>query len=195
MPELKAEYLFLFLAFVVPGFISMHVYGLRRPVKAIALKDSILEAVTFSLINVSILFWPILNILEPSVSGFTWHTYWKAIGILIVAPMIWPLVYVWATDWLAEKGWLLQTAPTSWDHFFRSTGSCWVLIRLTNDQLIGGRYGPNSYASTFPEAGHLYIEEIWTVDQEGRFLARVDKTKGMILRPTDYKTIELFEDR
>ncbi|MEE8213239.1 MAG: DUF6338 family protein, partial [Alphaproteobacteria bacterium] len=59
MPGLKIEYLLLFAGFVLPGAISMYVYGLKVPQESHLLRDKVLEAICFSLLNFAILFWPI----------------------------------------------------------------------------------------------------------------------------------------
>jgi hypothetical protein len=51
LPELKIEQLVLIAGFILPGAISMYVYGLKVPQKEFELKDRIAEAICFSLVN------------------------------------------------------------------------------------------------------------------------------------------------
>jgi len=50
MPAFSSTDMLYFMAFVVPGFISMQIYSQIRPRQKTTLKDSLLEAVTFGAI-------------------------------------------------------------------------------------------------------------------------------------------------
>jgi hypothetical protein len=55
---LEPEFIVL-LAFVVPGFLSIRVYGLLLPGDEPSLKDNVLEALAFGILNFVIMFWAI----------------------------------------------------------------------------------------------------------------------------------------
>ena len=196
MPDLKLQSLLLFLAFVLPGFISMKTYALVTPVaKPVTLKDGLLEAIAFSLVNIVLMFWPLYWLMEPRVIELEpLTTYATLIAVLLIAPVAWPLLLLALRSKLSKRGWWLSTSPTAWDHFFRNRRPCWVLVRLANDTLIGGWFGTKSFASSSPDGGHLYLEELWTVNAQGGFDKKVERSLGMILRPGDYKTVEFFTD-
>ena len=56
MEALDTLTLVMFAAVVVPGFLSMRVYALLRPVERFTLKDNVLEAVAFGIVNAAIMF-------------------------------------------------------------------------------------------------------------------------------------------
>ena len=58
--------------------------------------------------------------------------------------------------------------------------------------MVGGYFGPNSYATTFPQPPEVYVEEVWRVDEEGRFVEKVDGTLGMVLRIADCDRLEFL---
>ena len=45
---------------------------------------------------------------------------------------------------------------------------------------------------SIPCSGHLYLEQLWTLDAAGRFVAPVPDSRGLVLRPDDYHFLELF---
>ena len=65
-------------------------------------------------------------------------------------------------------------------------------VVLTDDTVVGGIFGQNSYASSFPEPGHLYIQELWEIDSAGRFVKQEIGSPGILLRPNDYRYVKVF---
>ena len=184
-----------FLAFVVPGFISMQVYAQIRARQKTTLKDSILEAITFGAINFAILFFAIEWIVNPP--NFTLHPIYvwiAAIVVFLILPLFWPWALVGVQNLLAKRNLFLATSPTAWDHYFLDRKPCWVLVHISETRRVGGRFGKNSYASAYPEPGHIYIEELWRLDENGGFLEKTPQSRGIVLRPTDYQMVEFFDD-
>lgn len=67
-----------------------------------------------------------------------------------------------------------------------------MLIHLTDGALVGGYWGPGSYASSYPEHGDLYLSAVHSIDERGRFGARIPETGGLLIRRDAYRYIELF---
>jgi hypothetical protein len=88
--------------------------------------------------------------------------------------------------------WIQPRARTSWDHYFNSLkrGS-YIIVHLNDGNYVGGKYGRASHASSYPDPGHLFLEEIWEVGADGNFTGVVEKGQGVLLRPTDYKYIRV----
>ncbi|HEX4080087.1 MAG TPA: DUF6338 family protein [Rhizomicrobium sp.] len=196
MPTFTSADVIYFVAFVVPGFISMQVYGLVLPREKTTLKDSILEAITYGAINFVVLFFPIRW--AANVANFAQHPVgvWLAvIGIFLVFPCCSPLALIQVRKRLAKWGWALIEAPTAWDHFFQAQQACWVLVHISETRRVGGWFGENSYASSYPEPGHLYIEELWELDAKGGFVQKEPQSHGILLRPGDYQMVEFFDNK
>jgi hypothetical protein len=196
MPKFLDSNVVAFLAFVVPGFLSMQIFSQIRPRQKVSLKDNLLEAISFSLINFVLLFWAIDWALDPNnISQHPSIVYAVAIVVFLVMPAFWPLLLVAFQNFMARHNLFLATSPTAWDHFFKEREPCWVIVHLSEARRIGGRFGSNSYASAYPDPGHIYIEELWTLDERGGFVERVEQSHGIVLRPGDYQMIEFFSDR
>jgi hypothetical protein len=67
-----------------------------------------------------------------------------------------------------------------------------MLIHIKNGRIIGGLYGPDSFASSYPEKEDVYLQETWKIDGKGKFLKKIADTKGLLINPNTIEYIELF---
>lgn len=67
-----------------------------------------------------------------------------------------------------------------------------MLIHLKSGILIGGLYYKDSFASSYPEKKDLYIKEVWKIDENGKFLEKIDRTEGMLINYDIIDYIEMF---
>ncbi len=200
MPELKPDQLLLIAGFVLPGAISMYVYALKVPQKEFRLQDRIAEAICFSLLNFVFVWLPIQDLLGPTslasvgnVTSFGWRSWLVLLLGFIVAPVVWPVLLIQVLRFAERLGWISVRAKTAWDDFFGHQGrGCWLQIELTDGRVVGGLYGTNSFASSYPDPGHLYIEELWKVDAEGYFSEPEPLKPGLLLRPSDYRFVRVY---
>lgn len=195
MPNFSSSNVIYFMAFVVPGFISMQIYGQIQPLQKKSLKDNLLEAISFGTINFVLLLFPILWLVAPG--SFNEHPVgvWVAtIATFLVCPLLWPWLLLAALRFLAKWNLILDLSPTAWDHYFRQSAPCWVLVHISETERIGGRFGRNSYASAYPDPGHIYIEQLWELNDQGKFVSQKLQSHGIVLRPGDYKMVEFFND-
>lgn len=90
--------------------------------------------------------------------------------------------------------------PLDWDWQRRNTlrvaglagRSCWILFTFKNGARFGGYFGRNSFASSYPEAPDLFVEDLWRVDEYGRFGDRVEGNLGMFVRYEECDQMQLF---
>lgn len=194
MPELDIKYFIAFAGFVLPGAISMYVYGLKIPQKEHKLKDRILEAVCFSLLNFIVLIALVQFLFLPNfIFDHPIYSWIIVFGSFVLAPIVWPILLVLLLRYAESHGWIGVRASTAWDDFFaRLQRGCWVQVVLNDGERVGGKFFEVSYASAFPDPGHIYIEELWKISDDGAFVTEVDGAPGIILRPTDYRYILVF---
>ena len=195
MPEITPDQLLLFAGFILPGAISMYVYGLKVPQREFELKDRIVEAICFSMLNFVVVWLPIQWVSAGERTGGRGAILWGlALLGFIVLPALWPIVLVRLLQVAERHDWIAVRAKTAWDDFFsRQRLECWLQVELSDGRVLGGRYGKKSFASSWPDPGHLFVEEVWGVDGEGYFTERVPGTAGVLLRPNDYKLIRVYE--
>jgi uncharacterized protein DUF6338 len=184
-----------FAACVVPGYVGMLAYRLRQPGDGVGLKDGLLEAVSFGIVNF-LLTWPLIRYVVDSVDFSTFRDYllvWIG-GIFeaLVLPAILALVLDRTLNWLERREWILGRPKSGWDAFFLTKQPAKVLVHLKDGALLGGQVGRDSYACLYPDSGNIYIEKTWKVSEDGKFEAVIADSLGAILRPDDYDFVELF---
>ncbi|MGI3225060.1 DUF6338 family protein [Streptomyces sp. GTA36] len=85
-----------------------------------------------------------------------------------------------------------QSTPTAWDHTFRSRGSCFVRMRLKDGTWVGGWYGSDSYATSYPQPAELFLESAWRMNPDGSFGHRIGPSAGLYIRAGDTDVLELL---
>jgi hypothetical protein len=58
---------------------------------------------------------------------------------------------------------------------------------------LGGYFGERSFATSSPEGQEIYVEEVWRLDEDGRFIEPVEESQGAIVHSEDCTLIEFFE--
>ena len=178
-PDLESYTLFLIL--VVPGLISMHMYCFLFAAREIDWKGGLVQALFYSSLNLVVC----LPILVPIHRNefLDKHPYWYTAGlmlVLLVIPATWPFLFQWVLrwQWLASR--IQLPYPTAGDYFFGRRDPVFVLIQLRNGSRIGGYYGPQSYATSFPTEGDIYLETVYHVDEDGNFKESVEGSSGVV---------------
>ncbi len=184
----------LVLLFVLPGLISMQVYRLVLPSEKIDWSNAILQGGFFSAINYAILsplIWAIHQNNFPTTNPKLYV--FGSIFVLVIAPILWPII----VRLLLSKTRLLNKLqlpfPSAWDYYFSQRRTAFVLLHLKDGGLIGGYYGRNSYATSFPHNGEIYLETIYKVNDDGTFGDVIASTDGAIFRRDEYYYLELFK--
>ena len=174
--------------FTLPGFISLRVWSLIFPTSERPLKDQLGEAISFGILNAMVCA-PLFVVLAPlrAIS-----LYGLAIVTLVILPAIWPFLVLWGVRKLQAFDLILIPSHSAWDDVFLRDEPYFVIVHLDDGSRVGGYYGPKSFAGLHPISGHLYVEQLWYLDEDGKFVGPVPDSRGLILRPTDYKYVELL---
>jgi hypothetical protein len=182
-----------FVLLFVPGFISIKVYGLLVPTAERNWGSSAVEAVSYGCINLAVFSWAAMIVARPGF--FDSHPVacsFILIGILLVAPAIWPVVLLRLLRSRLIKNRVLDPIPTAWDSFFERRQPCWVLVHLKDGGKIAGLLGGNSYASSYPEKRDLYLEEVWQIGESGHLEQRVGGTLGLWIDCDAFRMLEFL---
>ena len=194
MAGLSIDYLLAFALFVLPGAISMYIFGLLVAQGDRLLKDRVLEAICFSLLNFALCFWPIqLLFRDGFLHAYPLEAWLIALATLVVAPVIWPFVAHRLLRLAERRHWIAPQAKTAWDDYFLSRNEgIWIQVTLRDGNTVGGIFGQESFASSFPNQGHMFIQELWEIE-DGKFKEPVAGKPGILLRPEDYLHLRVFE--
>jgi hypothetical protein len=178
-----------FTLFALPGFISLQVWSLIVPTTERPLKDAIPAALGFGILN-AVIGAPLLILAAPTNP---WSLYALLVITLVIFPALWPFAVKQGLQWLSAADLILKQAHNGWDAAFIRREPLFVIVHLKDGRRIGGYFGYQSFAGLYPCSGHLYLETLWTLDEEGRFGIPVPDSRGIVLRPDDYHFVELLK--
>ena len=185
--------LFLFLVFILPGFISLVVYDFLIPSIKRDFSKSIIEIICFSTLNfivLSILIY--VNYQYDFYHSCLFLFFPSLLIIFLVMPALWPIIFIKISNTELFKKYFIHPIAKPWDYFFGKKEAAWVIVHLKNGKMIGGLYSKDSFASSYPDKEQIYLEEVWRVDNNGAFISKVDRTKGIVIIGEDISSIEFF---
>jgi hypothetical protein len=191
--DFNLETLGLLLLFVFPGLVSTQVYRLIMPARPTAWGDSLLQSLFYTAINFTLLFPLVPFVVNTSNQEQHPALYWLAIVALILfGPIAWAFILraLFKSKAIASR--IQIPFPTPWDYFFDLRQPTFLLITLTNGSRVGGFWGPDSYAGSFPNDGDIYLEAVYDLDENGRFGEAKKDTLGLLIRRDQYTCVELF---
>lgn len=190
----QLDKLLLFIAFVIPGFISIKVYTLLYPGDKKEASSVLIEAITYSCINYAF-FLPLIMVLEknPSFKVSTFLHYILYISVLLIAPILW--TFLWKQIRESDKFQKFMPHPTlkPWDFIFSQGKSYWVVITLKNGEKIGGKYSDGSFTSSYPADEQIYLKECWVINKYGGFERKKNDTDGVIVIGSEISYVEFFK--
>lgn len=182
---------------VVPGFVANRAFALWCPSSKQDWEKAVLEPITWSAVNLILWWWLVVPIIQKSfdqLSGV--ELSWVTFLVCVVSPTI--LAGLWYR--FRKSAWAHQTlrldhpTPRGWDFFLHKCKNCFVLIHTKDGRMVGGYYGAESYASTFPQEPEIHLEQVWRVNQtSGEFDSPIEGSLGLVMRQTDWERIEFFE--
>lgn len=188
----EVDKLLLFIAFIIPGFVSLKVFELLYPSDVRDSSKSIIDALTYSCINYSILLVPVWFLSDSIDFQKLEHIFALSVIALLFLPIVTSLVYckVRTTDFIQSKA--PHPTKVPWDFVFGQRKWYWVLVELVDGKKIGGLYASDSFASNYPAPEQIYLEECWHIDEEDTFERQRTGTAGILIMSSQIKTIEFF---
>lgn len=185
-----------FLFFIIPRFISLKVYDLFVPNERRDFSKSIVEVIAYSSFNLIILLTVVdeLNTYNFDINNSILSHFFLLIGF-IVMPILWACTYLKIINWKIISNRIIHPTHRPWDLKFSDGEPAWIIVHLKDGRLIGGKYQKNSYASSYPAEEQIYLEQVWRLDEDGKFIEAVERSKGIILLKSEISAVEFFESR
>lgn len=194
MDILEKGKLFLFVLFIMPGFISMRVYRLFHPSADSDTSKVLIDVVSYSCINFSLLLIPIYLIeINNIFINHPYLYYLFYLFVLIIIPVLLPIILLKIRSCERVKRVLPHPIGRSWDYFFSTRQCCWVLVTLKNGKKYGGYYGSESFSSNSPEPEQIYLEKHWALDDDGDFDHELTDTLGIIILTNEIESVEFIK--
>jgi hypothetical protein len=193
--------LVLLLFLLVPGFVFIKVFDNLLPGRRRSFAQQVIDIVCWSFTILAIWLLPALIVfgLSQRVSQWLFHLLLGALIVLGVFATPILLAYIFYRLELRGtiKNWGTHLSPTSWDWFFsnRAGNHYYVRFHLKDGKELGGYFGERSFAASSPSAQQIYVEEVWRVDEDGRFIAPMEGSEGAMVDKEDCTHIEFFETR
>lgn len=187
--------LYFILVFFLPGFVSLKVYDLLVPNEKRNFSDDFLEAIGYSILNLSLLVFLLVPALHFGWYENIWVFCTLAFLTLLVFPIIWPILF-----WIITKNkffskWFVSPVRRPWDWVFFRLKPTWVVVHLHDGRRIGGIWDQESYASSFPIKEQIYLEQVWKLDEHGIFEKPIEDSKGVIILGQDISSVEFFKSK
>ena len=195
----KPQVLVLFFFLFVPGFLLIMVFDRLHPDERRGTGQKVFGAVFFSFVILAIWFLPALILLQRGGELPYWLYQLLLFALILLGLFATPLLLAYAFHRLELRGTLQRfrpdpsPAPSEWVFSHGAGKHYYVLFHRKEGKDIGGYFGENSFSASSPEGKEIYVEEVWRLDEDGRFIARVEGTGGAIVHKEDCETIEFFE--
>lgn len=190
----NTDKLTLFIAFVVPGCISLKTYSLIFLRTSKEGGQQIVDAITYSCVNYAMLalpiYWVVRCNLKQNYLGL-YVTFYVCSIIFMPAAWIFLLKRLRQTQ-IAQR-YLPHPTSRPWDFVFSKRESYWLIVTLKNGETFAGLFGPNSFVTSTPEPEQIYLEEVWHINKHKGFDEPKKATAGMLLAGSDLQTIEFFK--
>jgi uncharacterized protein DUF6338 len=188
-----ADKLLLFIAFVIPGFVSLKTYELLIPAATKGTDKRLIDAVAYSSINYALLLWPIYEIEIHKVRD-SYPTAYVLFYffVLFVAPISWACVIKGLRTTKFFQKSIPHPTGKPWDYVFAQRKPYWVIVTLKDGKQFAGRYDSASFASSAPAPEQLYLEETWVLNSDGGFERLRSETAGILILSSEIMTVEFF---
>ncbi len=188
-----------FLAFIIPGFVLARVKRMAYPTMEVATADTMLDSLALSCV---------IHALAAPVWYLTYIRGWYlthpavfallALGILLLLPGLLGLVYIKGSSTKVGRAareflGLPHPDPTAWDYLFRKQRAYWIWLTFKSGKMMAGLFGPNSFASSFPQKRDLYVEKLLRLDEAGRVVELIEGSAGALVMMNDLERVEFFE--
>ena len=91
------------------------------------------------------------------------------------------------------KNHFIEPTKSTWDKLFSKREAYWVIITLKSGEKIAGKYGPNSFTSTYPLPEEIYIENVWELNEKkDKFSDKVDGNLGVLITKDEISYINFY---
>lgn len=84
-----------------------------------------------------------------------------------------------------------SSVPYRMGFCFSKQQSCWVIVTLMSGEMISGRYATKSFASSDIDKRDLYLEDVYTINEQSVW-HHIDGNEGVLILGESIKCIEFF---
>jgi hypothetical protein len=196
--SVTVEQVLAFAALVVPGFISLRVYEMKRGGDSRKANESLVDVIVYSCATDVVAFGA-LALVSRFVPAQT-QTAAKlivAVAGFIVVPVVLALVWFDFRERMVHCGIVPDSASNPWDALFQRAAKerveLAVLLTMRDGRKIGARLRDPAQIASRSGADDVLLDEVWTIDQDrATFVEAVPGSFGMLVHKADCETIEFL---
>ncbi len=202
--------LIILVVFVLPGFVALLI-GERThvvPVRNRSPFELLLMATYYSVVCwgiIALASWPFG--LDRADIRRMWRegSLGQLAGLALLAILVTPAALATiARRWGTSKKWRPKVLkwlriheghaiPTAWDELFRRRRPAMVRAVLTDQRVVGGYYGSNSFPGYGEQSQDLLLEQRWQLDDDHWFVEAVEGSHGLWLSAGSIVSLELYD--
>ena len=185
--------LYLFILFVIPGFVSLKAYEILFHATQKNVSNLLVEAITYSCINYAILFVFIYQVERLNLKNNYPVSYGIFYGfVFFIAPIIWVIALksLRLCKWMQK--WLPHPTAKAWDYVFGKRKPYWVIINLKDGKKIAGLYGFDSFTTSGDNKEEIYLEKTWKLNKSGGFDRERVNSEGILVISSEIESLEFF---
>lgn len=179
---------------LAPGLLILSVRARFRDGAVPDLKDKVVSYAVASTAYYAIVapfFYLQWGLALPSWIWATLHyflvPYGIAMGIVYVDQKEW---FYRGTNRLGLR--LAHHIPAAWDYAFSKLNhGTFIWVKLNNGTEYAGKMGQCSFASSSNAERDIYLEEVWTINDDGPWTLR-EPVRGVLLCGKDIQRVEIF---
>lgn len=184
--------------FLVPGFIIDEIVATLMPMKIYSEGARTLKYIGYSVFNLSVWIW-LFYLVKVNVDNSS-VGYWVLLVLcLLVTSLISGVIIGLIRKFeLLRKMFarfninIIHPVPTAWDYKFSEIQTeKWVIVTLENDKHVYGKFGYESLASSEKDERDIFLEEIYTLDEEEKWVKK-ERTDGIWIKASNIKIIEFI---
>jgi len=183
-----------FLQFVAPGFIILYFRSIFLTGRMPPLAESIAASAILSVLYQAAIL-PITGLFDPK-DPFP-------VGVWIAMVFLAPALIGCFLGFVAWKGWIrsllrrmklnpVHTIGTAWDWRCGRTEAGFVIVKMSDGEIVRGYMAENSFLSSDPKERDIYIELVYEKDKKGGDWIKQDS--GIWLSGSHIKSIEFIPD-
>lgn len=186
-------------SFIVPGFISYSVVGLLVPLRKQSDKISFLIYLALSSFNYLCWWWLIYrSINEDWLNENLTLTVPISLLLLVISPTCLGVIIgaVYQKNWI-QKTFIkmgltcIDPIPTAWEWVFDKKDCQWAIVTMKSGNVFHGVY---RYASSDTSQRDVYLEQVYSVDKNGKWIKTPD-TAGVLISAGEIESIEFIKPR
>lgn len=179
------------LYFIVPGLIAVFFRAQFLTGRIQKHTDAIL-----TYFSVSIVYWSAMAFVHISPSVVASHA-WMYFVFTLVLPAVLGCVLglnarLDVLRNILRKVHLNPVHPTAtaWDWKLSRTGACYVLVTMTEGEIVAGSYDRSSFSSSDPAERDIFLEKVFEVSDDGPW--KEVPGKEILIRASEIRYIEFF---